>query len=128
MKIRSLIGCTAFAIGLVSATAAGAQGIMIDQGGVRVVPPYQEVAPPPPRGGWDRGPDYSENDRGIGPREASRIARSAGMRETFGVDRRGRVWVVEGADRRGRPMRVTVSARSGDIINFDRARRDCRYR
>ncbi|HWJ75394.1 MAG TPA: hypothetical protein VNX29_19710 [Kaistia sp.] len=122
MKFRSLIGSAVFAVGLVAATAAGAQGIIIDQGGVRVVPPSQEVAPPPP-GRWDRGPDYGANDQQIGPREARRIARSAGLIETYGVDRQGRVWVVEGADRRGRPMRVVISARSGDIVNVDRARR-----
>ncbi len=124
MTIKILTATAVLAAGLFAAGGAMAQGVIIDEGGVRVVPQTREVPPP---GGWqrgpDRGPDYGADDRGIGPREARRIARDAGLVSAYGVDRRGPVWVVDGADRRGRAIRVTISARSGDIVNVDRARR-----
>lgn len=129
LRMRGLIAPAILAVGLLGATAAGAQGVIIDEGGVRVVPPGYDRAPPPPPQRWgdDRGPGYGAygryDDRGIGPRQARRIARSVGLVDTYGVDRRGPVWVVEGADRRGRGLRVVISARSGDIVNVDRDRR-----
>lgn len=127
MKLRSLAGSALLAISLLAATGAAAQGIIIDEGGVRIAPPVNERGPQQNNGGYnrnnDRGPDYEESERGIGPREARRIARSAGVVNTYDVDRRGPVWVVEGVDRRGRGLRVTISARSGDIVDVDRSGR-----
>jgi hypothetical protein len=120
-------------VSLLSAGGASAQAVIIDQNGVRVAPPMPDRVPPPPAAHWDNGGDYAPGydrgyqrgayDQGIGPREARRIARAAGMVQAWGVDRRGPVWVVEGSDRRGRALRVVVSARSGDIVNVDRAGR-----
>ena len=129
MNVKGIAGAALVAVSLLSAGGASAQAVIIDQNGVRVAPPMPDRVPPPPAARWDNGGDYEPGyqrgayDQGIGPREARRIARSAGIVETFGVDRRGPVWIVEGADRRGRALRVTVSARSGDIVNVDRARR-----
>ncbi len=125
MKIKMLTASAVLAAGLFAAGGAMAQSVMIDQNGVQIVPQGREVAPP--QGRWDngpgRGPDQGAYDRGIGPREARRIARDVGLVNAYGVDRHGPVWVVDGADRRGRGIRVTISARSGDIVNVDRARR-----
>ena len=119
MKLRILTASAMLAAGLFAAGGALAQGVIIDQNGLRVVPESREVPPPPGR--WDRGPDYGAPQQGgIGPRDARRIARSAGVVDTYGVDRRGPVWVVVGSDRRGRDIRVTISARSGDIMDVDR--------
>ena len=118
MKLRLLLATTAFVAAIAAAIpAASAQGVIIDEGGVRVVPER----------GYDRDrydrDRYDEYDRGIGPRQARRIARGAGMDDVFDVDRRGRVWVVRGEDRRGRDMRVTISARNGDVIDVQRSGR-----
>ncbi len=127
MTFKGLAGAGIVAVALLASAGAQAQGIIIDENGVRMAPPMADRVPPPPPAQWDNGPGRGAYDRGaersIGPREARRIARSAGMADTYGVDRRGPVWVVEGADRRGRGLRVTISARSGDIVNVDRARR-----
>ncbi|MCX5495490.1 PepSY domain-containing protein [Kaistia dalseonensis] len=117
MTLRSvLIGLAAVASIAGAVPAASAQGIIIDQGGVRIAPPpgYDDGG----QRGYDRGPQY--NHRGISPREASRIARGAGMAQTYDVGRRGPMWVVSGADRRGRGLIVTISSRTGDIVNVNR--------
>lgn len=123
MKARFLLAGIVLATGLAAAVpSASAQGIVIDQGGVRIVPQAQEVPPP----GYDRGPPrrgYDEGEyRGISQREARRIARSAGIVETFDVGRRGPMWVVRGGDYRGRVLRVTISARTGEIVDVQRRR------
>lgn len=120
MKLRLLLATAAFAAAMIGVVpAASAQGVIIDDGGVRVVPP-----PPPPGRGYDRyDRGYDDYDRGIGPREARRIARSAGIADVYDVGRRGRVWVVRGEDYRGRSIRVTISARNGDVLDVERYRR-----
>ncbi|PPE82059.1 hypothetical protein C3941_04505 [Kaistia algarum] len=112
----------ALAAGLFAvAPGASAQGVMIGPDGVQIVPPgFDRGPPPPPPRGYDRDQQrYGENDE-IGPREARRIARSAGMAQTYDVGRRGGVWIVRGEDRRGRDLRVVISARSGEVVNVDR--------
>lgn len=125
MKNRLLIGAVALAVGLLAAVPpAVAQGVIIDQDGVRIVPPGYDRAPqgydraPPPRAYQDGGRygSYAE----IGPRQARRIARSVGLVETYDVHRRGPMWIVTGGDRRGRDLRVVISARSGEVVNVDR--------
>lgn len=117
MKLRLLLAsATLAASAFMIPTAGSSQGVIIDQDGVRVAPPYER--------NYDRydRDRYNEYDREIGPRQARRIARSAGMDDVFDVDRRGRVWVVRGEDHRGRDMRVTISVRNGDIVDVRRIR------
>jgi hypothetical protein len=120
MKTRIFLAGAALAAGLFAvAPGASAQGIMIGPEGVQIVPPGGDRGPPPPQRGYEpdqRRGGYDE----IGPREARRIARSAGMAQTYDVGRRGGVWIVRGEDRRGRDLRVVISARSGEVVNVDR--------
>jgi hypothetical protein len=119
MNIRILItaACIATA-GLTLPHPAAAQGVIIDEGGIEVAPPYDRDR------GYDGRPErYDDYDRGVGPREARRIARRAGMVDVYDMDRRGRVWVVRGEDHRGRGMRITISVRSGEVIDIRRAGR-----
>jgi hypothetical protein len=121
MKLRLLLASASVAAAaFVLPATASAQGVIIDEGGVRVAPPYERSYDRYDRYDRDR---YDQYDRGIGPRQARRIARGAGMDDVFDVDRRGRVWVVRGEDRRGRDMRVTISIRTGEVVDVRRAAR-----
>lgn len=93
-----------------------AQSLTIDQNGIRVTPPDYDQGPP--RGGYVE--ERYRTDEVIGAREARRIARSAGIVDTYDVRRHGPMWVVRGEDRRGRDIRVTISARDGDIVDVER--------
>ncbi|MBB5752157.1 PepSY domain-containing protein [Prosthecomicrobium pneumaticum] len=90
-----------------TALPAAAQQIIIDENGVRIRPD---------------DPRYDMYRRGIDRDDARRIARREGMRRVVDVDRRGRTFVVRGEDRRDRPMRVTIDARSGRVLDVDIAR------
>ena len=98
----------------VAAPAAYAQSIQIGPGGVTV----------DPDGRRDRSyrDDRREERRGISSREATRIARSNGMADVNEVGERRGTWVVRGDDRRGRGMVITISSRTGEIIDIDRER------
>jgi len=112
-----ILASAVLALGLAAAVpTASAQGVIIDENGLRIVPPGADRGPPP------RDPRRYEEQRvrEIGPREARRIARSAGMAETYDVGRRGPMWIVRGEDRRGRDLRVVISARSGEVVDVDR--------
>jgi hypothetical protein len=119
MKTSLYLAGAVIALGLVAGVpAASAQSLIFNENGLTVVPPGgQEV--PPPRGYDNQRPRHEVYDE-IGPRQARRIARSAGMVQTYDVGRRGGVWIVRGEDRRGRDLRVVISARNGDIVNVDR--------
>ncbi|MFI5411251.1 PepSY domain-containing protein [Kaistia sp. UC242_56] len=119
MRLRILLATTLFASALIGVVpAVSAQGVIIDEGGVRVVPQQG-------RGydRYDRQDRQDSYDRGIGPRDARRIARGAGMADVNSVGRRGRAWIVDGEDYRGRDIRVTISARSGEVMDVQRYRR-----
>lgn len=121
MKKHLILASAMLALGLAAAVpTASAQGVVIDENGLRIVPPGADRGPPPR--GYDRGYE-EERVREIGPREARRIARSAGMAETYDVGRRGPMWIVRGEDRRGRDLRVVISARSGEVVDVDRGGR-----
>lgn len=113
MKLRLLLAASLVAITAgVLPHAASAQGVTIDQQGVHVDPNYDR--------GYDRYDRHDQFDHGISPREARRIARSAGVADVTDISRRGDVWIVRGQDFHGRDIRVTVSARSGDVLNVRR--------
>lgn len=115
MNVRILLATVSIATAAFALPpAVHAQGVIIDEGGLRVVPPG---------GRGERYDRREEYDREIGPRQVRRIARGAGMDDVFDVDRRGRVWVARGEDRRGRDMRVTISARTGDVVDVQRSGR-----
>ncbi|BCP55313.1 hypothetical protein K32_39300 [Kaistia sp. 32K] len=123
MKLRLLFASSLFAVtvGMVP-HAASAQGVTIDQDGVHVMP--QNDRGYDRYNQYDRGQQYERGqyDRGVGPREARRIARGAGLADVFNVSQRGNVWIVRGTDFRGRDMRVTVSARTGEVVDVRRFR------
>lgn len=99
---------------------ANAQSVIIDENGVHIAPPRGYDGPPPPSA-YNNGNRYGYYaDDEIGPREARRIARSVGLVQTYDVHRRGPMWIVRGEDRRGRDLRVTISARDGDVVDVER--------
>lgn len=108
----------ALALGLgVNAVAtvapASAQGVVITPHGVRIYPGDRDYDR------WDR-----RYRRDIDRRDAIHIARRHGVGRVWDVDRRGRRWVVTGDNRRGRgALRVTISDRTGRVIDVDRLRR-----
>ncbi|GGE42538.1 hypothetical protein GCM10007276_19800 [Agaricicola taiwanensis] len=116
MKRASIAAISFVALGLGFSIPAQGQSIQIGPGGVTVEPNY--------RGDRDRDRYRDRREyRGISSRDAARVARSNGMVNIRDVsERRGR-YVVRGDDRRGRGMIVTVSSRTGDIIDVERERR-----
>jgi len=121
MKLRLLMATATFAAALIGAVpAASAQGVVIDEGGVRMAPPSMNRGDDRYDNRYDNRNDYNGD---VGPREARRIARRAGVADVDDVDRRGRVWIVEGEDSRGRDIRVTISARTGEVLDVQRRRR-----
>ena len=68
--------------------------------------------------------EYPERHRReLSPREVRRILRHEGFREIRFIDRRGSVYRARAENRRGRDVIVTVSARSGAILEVERVRR-----
>lgn len=69
-------------------------------------------------------PGYNKHDRHqvrtLSPQEVRRILRREGYREIRYVDRRGSVYRARAENRRGRDVLVTVSARSGAVIDVQR--------
>lgn len=105
MRTQLIAGALA---ALLSAGApAFAQGIEFGPGGVRI-----------DRG--DEGGRYRDRADFVSRGEAVRIARDEGLRDVDDVSRRGWRWIVDGNDRRGRDIRVTVDARSGNVIDVER--------
>jgi hypothetical protein len=105
--MKTQLIAVAFAALLAAGGPALAQGIEFGPGGVRI----------------DRGEDGGRyRDRGdvVSRGEAIRIARDEGLRDVDDVSRRGWRWIVDGNDRRGRDIRVTVDARSGNVIDVER--------
>jgi uncharacterized membrane protein YkoI len=92
---------------LAAGVPAMAQGIEFGPGGVRI----------------DRGDEdgrYRDRSDAVSRGEAVRIAREEGLRDVDDVSRRGWRWIVDGSDRRGRDIRVTVDARSGNVLDVER--------
>jgi hypothetical protein len=58
--------------------------------------------------------------RTLSPHEVRRILRREGFREIRYVDRRGSIYRAHAENYRGRDVLVTVSARTGQIIDVDR--------
>ena len=56
----------------------------------------------------------------LSPQQVRRILRDEGFRHIRYVDRRGTVYRARAENRRGRDVLVTVSARTGHIINVER--------
>jgi hypothetical protein len=74
-------------------------------------------------------PGYGKHYRGgdrhyrtLSPQEVRRILRAQGFREIRYVDRQGSVYQARAENRRGRDVLVTVSARSGAVIDVQRLR------
>lgn len=69
-------------------------------------------------------PGYSSHQGGhyrtLSPREVRTILRREGFREIRYVDRRGSVYRAHAENRRGRDVLVTVSARTGAVLDVDR--------
>jgi len=107
---------TTLGLGLATVAApapASAQGVVITPHGVRIYP-------------WQ--PEYRRYDRryrrDIDRRDAIEIARYHGVGRVWNADRRGPRWIVTGDARRGPgALRVTIDARSGNVISTARIRR-----
>jgi hypothetical protein len=69
---------------------------------------------------------YRHRDRhervALSPREIRRILRARGFSEIRYVDRRGSVYQARAENRRGRDVLVTVSARTGEVLDVQRIR------
>jgi hypothetical protein len=69
-------------------------------------------------------PGYSKyhnvHYRTLSPHEVRRILRRKGFREIRYVDRRGSIYRAHAENYRGRDVLVTVSARTGQILDVDR--------
>ena len=59
----------------------------------------------------------------LSPQQVRRILRHEGFRQIRYVDRRGSIYRAYAENRRGRDVRVTVSARTGQILDVERLRR-----
>ncbi len=73
-------------------------------------------------------PGYSKHNRdyyrALSPQQVRKILRREGFREIRYVDRRGSVYRAHAENRRGRDVLVTVSARSGAVLDVKRLRRN----
>ena len=63
-----------------------------------------------------------KHDYRLTPREVRRILRANGFRDIQYVDRKGSVYQARAENRRGRDVLVTVSARTGQVIDVQRLR------
>ena len=66
--------------------------------------------------------DRYDYDRTFSPREIRRILRRQGFSEIRYVDRRGSIYRARAEDWRGRDVAITVSARTGAILEVQRLR------
>mgnify|MGYP002779350642 CR=1 FL=1 len=104
-RLRTVAFGALAALWLAAPVPGHAQGIEIGPGGIRVDPGFDRSVP-----------------REVDRRDAIRIARGLGMSEVDSVSRIPGRWRIEGVDRRGRDMGVTISRRTGEVIDVDRGR------
>lgn len=130
-KMRTIVAAAAFALvaGLgqtASAASASdavvrtASSVSVDQGrsGARVLTVRSE------RRHFNRRHGYGKHHfrRGLDRRDVVRVLRRHGYRDIQRLRRSGHVYKARAVTRRGHPMRVTVSARNGRIVNVRRLR------
>ena len=117
MQIRNTLVAGALAI------AALAAAVPAQAAGPAVTLEFGTPHHGPNFGYGRRGHDRDVGRHMLSPREVRGILRANGFRQIRFVDRRGPVYQARAENRRGRDVLVTVSARSGNIINVDRAGR-----
>ncbi len=107
MALKNLLAAGAIALGALAASAPAQAGSNVSISFAFGYPTYA----------------YDYGYHTLSPQQVRRILRDEGFREIRYVDRRGSIYRARAENRRGRDVLVTVSARTGHILNVDRLAR-----